>query len=272
MLLEKLLSGKLKKHSEQLNKFIAGFFDTDGSVFIYRDRGTITMRSSISQAASSDPDFEIMRALQKHYRMGRIVYYFNSYGTSACHWNLNTKESAKLFNLIGKHLNVKATYFQTCLAIRKENLKLSASQYKDLQCMMKLDRANSKYLKKPKHLAWAYTAGVLAGDGHLRCKSFIRKDRPQHACNRLDVMIELADKVLIDLFQESFKGSVNKHTVHDWWRWQRGLGKMNKKFAIKFIKKIRKYMLLKTKRDVLDRMLAFHDSYPQRLNKLEVNT
>lgn len=270
MLREKLLSGKLKKHSEQLNKFVAGFFDTDGSIFIYKDREHLAVRASIAQAASNDPDFEIMRALHKHYKMGTLVYYFNTAGTSACQLNLNMKETAKLFNIIGKHLVIKATYYETCLYIVEEKLKLSNPQYQDLRCMLKQDRAGSKYFKKPKHLSWAYTAGVLAGDGHLRCKRYKRKDRPQHKCNRLDVIVELADKILVDLLHESFKGSVNKNLTHDWWRWQRGLGAANKKFALKFIPKVRKYMLLITKRDVLDRMLDFHKNYPQRLNKLAV--
>jgi len=257
MLREKLLSGKLKKHSEQLNKFVAGFFDTDGSVFIFKDRNRIYIRSAIAQAASNDPDFEVLRALQRHYKFGTLTYYLGK-KTSMCSWTLNSKDSKKLFNVIGKYLMIKARYFETCISIDKEKLDLSKEQYDDLKSLMKIDRKYSKYLKKPKHLSHAYTAGVIAGDGHVRCKSFIRRDRPQHACNRLDVIVELGDTILPELLLESFKGSMNKINGHDWWRWQRGLGKMNKKFAMKFIPKIRKYMLLETKRNVLDRMLNFH--------------
>ena len=69
----KLLSGSLRKnrkHSEQLNKYLAGLVDTDGciSLFFYKTRTTGLQRVSVTvnltQAATNDPDFEVIRALQ----------------------------------------------------------------------------------------------------------------------------------------------------------------------------------------------------------------
>ena len=54
MLREKLLGGKLRKHSEQLNKFVAGFFDTDGCVGVTLDKGYLKLYSKITQASSKD--------------------------------------------------------------------------------------------------------------------------------------------------------------------------------------------------------------------------
>ena len=69
MLREKLLSGNLRKHSEQLNKFVSGFFDTDGCIGVTLDKGYLKIYSKITQASSKDPDFEVMRALNNHYKL-----------------------------------------------------------------------------------------------------------------------------------------------------------------------------------------------------------
>ena len=258
MLLEKLLSGKFRKHSEQLNKFVAGFFDADGSIYIYEDRGNIGLRASIGQSASKDPDFEVMRALQKHYNLGRIIYYLPPDGenqASACMWNLSTTDSKKLYNLIGKHLLIKATHFENLIWIQEECKGCPVKG--DIREFSDCSRKHSKYLKRPKHISWAYAAGYIAGDGHLRCKTY-KRSNSQYPANRLDIYVASGDEIIVQLFQESFKGNTRFSERDNTFMWYRGLGKHNTLFAMKFLPKIRKYMLLKTKRNVIDRMLDFH--------------
>ena len=257
MLLEKLLSGKFRKHSEQLNKFVAGFFDSDGSVFVYQDRSTIGLRCSIGQSASKDPDFEVMRALQRHYGLGHIVYYIPKGNiASACLWSLSSSDSKKFFNIIGKHLLIKATHFENMIWLYDNcrDCKIDG----DIRDFSDCSRKSSKYFKRPKHISWAYAAGYIAGDGHLRCKTY-KRSSSKYPANRLDVYVASGDKIIIDLFQESFSGNTRYSESDHTYMWYRGLGKVNRLFAIKFLPKIRKYMLLKTKRNVIDRMLKFHE-------------
>ena len=155
MLREKLLSGKLSKHSEQLNKFVAGFFDSDGSVYLCRDRGAIALRCSINQSAAKDPDFEIMRSLHRHYSLGTLNYVDVKKGSAQCSWRFGATDSKKLFNLIGKHLLIKATHFKNCINSYNSKTFMVDEEYKN-------SRNNSTYLKRPKHISWAYLSGLIS--------------------------------------------------------------------------------------------------------------
>lgn len=254
MLLEKLLSGKLKKHSEQLNKFVAGFFDTDGSVMMALDKKWFRVTVKITQASSKDPDFEVMRALHRHYKLGYLTYSIPPMENSAgcCDWVMGTEDSKKFFNIIGKHLLVKYNYYVECLWLFDEirGTQLTKEAYNEIKEYLICFRKNSKFPRIPKHLSWSYTAGVISGDGHWRYSKRQNK-------NELNVEIVSTSIELIDSFKSSFKGTyrLQKENLY---KWRRNLGKQNRNFAIKFLPKIRKYTLLKTKRDVIDRMLSFH--------------
>ena len=64
----KIRNNKLKKHSEQFNKWLAGFIDADGSFSLHfkknsNDRYSIYLQFSLCQSASNDPDFELLRSI-----------------------------------------------------------------------------------------------------------------------------------------------------------------------------------------------------------------
>lgn len=253
MLREKLLGGKLRKHSEQLNKFVAGFFDSDGSVFVYKDRSSLGLRSCIVQSASKDPDFEVMRALQRHYGLGRLTYSTPEKGSAMIEWSMSAKDSKIFFSLIGKHLCIKATHFDNMIWLWDNCRSLGITE--DIEDFKRCSRKSSKYFKKPKHLSWAYTAGYIAGDGHLQCRKHKRPDRPRDYYIRKSVIVASGDEIIVDLFKESFKGNKTYSDRDHTWRWERSLGLKNKKFSDRFLRKIRPSMLLITKRDVIDRLL-----------------
>lgn len=253
MLREKLLSGKLRTHSEQLNKFVAGFFDTDGCVGLVLDRGYIRVYSKITQAASKDPDLEVMRALKKHYGLGYISYVIPSMDNAAsyCDYTLSINDSKKFFNLIGKHLLVKYKYFRECIWFYDElkGLKLTQVQFEEIKEYLDCIKKSNILQRIPKHLSWSYVAGLLSGDGHYRCSL---KDK-----NELTVELYGTSLPLMGLFEKSFKGTIREKRP-DYYKWRRSLGKSNSQFAIEFLHKVRKYTLLITKRDVIDRMIRFH--------------
>ena len=253
MLREKLLGGNLRKHSEQLNKFVAGFFDTDGCVGITLDKGCIRIFSKITQASSKDPDFEVMRALHKHYNLGYLFYSIPELENSAgvCDWILNVNDSKKLFNQLGKHLLVKYNYFIECLWIYNElqGLRLNQTQYEELKEYLDCIKRRSKLQRIPKHLSWSYVAGLLSGDGHYRCKL--------GSHNELEVEFYGMSYSLMEQFLKAFKGTVREKRP-EFYKWRKSLGKNSRQFATEFLPKMRKYTLLITKRNVIDRMLQFH--------------
>jgi len=253
MLMERLLSGKLSKHSEQLNKFVAGFFDSDGCVSVYMDRHTLTLRATLCQTASKDPDFEIMRALHRYYNLGVLTYITRDKGSAVCTWNMGIKDSKKLFNLIGKHLLIKATHYENCIALqlRYADSRVSKEEWVLIKDFKRKSRESSRYLKIPKHISPAYLAGLIAGDGHLQFKRY-------NGRNKINLCIASGDYVIIELLVRDFKGHYQKQ--EGCYIWRHPLGKMNRPFVMKVLPKVRKYMLLKTKRDVIDRILTFHKS------------
>lgn len=253
MLREKLLGGKLRKHSEQLNKFVAGFFDTDGCVGVTLDKGYLKLYSKITQASSKDPDLEVMRALYKHFNLGYISYVIPEMenGSAYCDWILNISDSKKLFNVIGKHLLVKYNYFVECIWLQEElkGLRLTNNQYEEIKEYLSCIKNLNTLQRIPKHLSWSYVAGLLCGDGHYRCK----------LAQKNDLTVELYGVCypLMELFIKAFKGTVREKRPN-YYKWRRSLGKSNAQFAVAFLHKVRKYTLLVTKRDVIDRMIKFH--------------
>ena len=254
MLREKLLSGKLRKHSEQLNKFVAGFFDTDGCVGITLDKQWLKVYCKITQAASKDPDFEVMRALCSHYKLGYIVYTIpsNPNCASCSDWILNISDSHKFFNLIGKHLLVKYKYFEECLWIYNElkGIKITKEAYQEIREYLDCFKSKSLFPRIPKHLSWSYAAGVLCGDGHFRCKNTKRQ-------KVLEVELYNNSEQLVQSFCSSFRGTMLVKS-DNCYKWRRSLGKNSRIFSIRFLDRLKGFMLLKTKRDVVFRMLEFH--------------
>ena len=253
MLREKLLSGNLRKHSEQLKKFVSGFFDTDGCVGVALDKGYLKIYSKITQASSKDPDFEVMRALNNHYQLGYVSFYIPGMKNSAgvCDWVMNISDSKKFFNLIGKHLLVKREYFEECIFLYEElkGLKLNQTQYEEIKEYLSCIKSKNTIYRKPKHLSWAYVAGLLCGDGHFRCKL--------SKTNELEVELYSTCRPLLEQIVKCFKGTIREKRK-DYFKWRRSLGKGSHQFAIWFLPKIRKYSLLETKRSVMNRMLVFH--------------
>lgn len=271
----KLLSGSLRKnrkHSEQLNKYLAGLIDTDGciSLFFYKTRTTglqkVSVIVNLTQAATNDPDFEVIRALQSFYNLGTLHYSIpeNPEWASTVSWTFGDKDSMILFNRIGKHMRLKATHF--------DNMIWLSQQHKDVddipQCIvdeLKEYRTCSlqatTYLKMPKHLSWSYVAGVIAGDGCIRLYHHEDRNYPS-----MRIKVTQKDEKLLKLFKRDFKGSIYK--VRTWYDWERNLGINNSSFAVPFLKHVRKYIIHGRKYKLINDILQVHEDHrQQRLNR-----
>lgn len=272
----KLVTGKLRrnrKHSEQLNKYLAGMIDTDGciSLFFYKTRTTgkqkVSVVLSLSQSAKNDPDFEVMRSLQSFYGLGSLYYQVpeEENETSTCMWTLRDKDAKILYNRLSKHLRLKGTHYSNMVWVSESHQDIddipegAVAELKEYrECSLK----NTTYLKMPKHLSWAYVAGVVAGDGCIRLSYREGRNYPSM---RLKVTQSSGDK-LLKLFKRDFKGSI--YPIRTWFDWERNLGISDASFAVPFLKNIRKYIIHKRKYDLINDILQVHEEHrQQRLNR-----
>lgn len=253
----KLQSGQIKKHSEQLNKFVAGLFDADGYISFDFCRNKIQLQCGIVLI-----DENLIYSLQKHYKMGTIIV---TDGKLASHstfykWAMRSKESKKFFNLIGKHLRIKATHFRNLVNIHTEleEETLQEDMISSLKEISKESRKNSKWLRHPKHPSYAWVSGYLAGDGHFEFKKGTKRN-PREVVARASSVCHKDDCFIQYFLKTAFGGSVTTSHGGDHYIWRVSLGRGSAKFAVDFLKKLRLYMCMERKFIVIDDLIKFHE-------------
>lgn len=266
----KLLSGKLRqsrKHSEQLNKFLAGLFDADGNVHLQhrklKDGGSyVVLSSSISQSESNDPDGLMLKALRDYYDLGVIRFRKTSENrTDRYIWELSTKHSKMMFNRIGKHLYIKYNTFQDFIDVHeywkdidKDSLKLLRKVSRESSCI----RARLR-----KHIPTAYLAGLIAGDGYIRAvfnrNRWSKKYNKMYQINEVVIVIELhqMDIKILEQLKTDWKGGLHT-TSRGTVVWRLPLGKGNHSKAVTLIPKLIGYMCLEKKYEKLIEIREFH--------------
>lgn len=262
----KLLSGKLResrKHSEQLNKYVAGLFDSDGCICLRysKDRKPdyyrIYLSVSIGQSASVDDDFSLLRALRDYYDLGSVTYRDvpgDMHKSLVGQWRLSYTESLIFMNRIGKHLRIKGTHADNLIWVAQELNKtiIHKDCLEELKEFSKCSRLNSRWMKHPKHLSWAWVAGFLDGDGHYRYRQ---------RGNGFDIYVTFncseTDRFIADFFKVCFSGNVFVN-AKNLAIWKRNLGVQSKTFAIYFLEKMRMYSCLKYKYDTIEKILLHY--------------
>lgn len=277
----KLLSGQLRekrKHSEQLNKYLAGYLDADGCLGLsfskYKDYYTTSLTFCFQQSFSADPDGSLLKALRDFYNLGKINYRdLSGDFSSVVVWTMGSDDFLKLYNLVGKHLRIKGTHWENLIWLYKELrfFHLSLNQLDDLKVFSKCSRLNSSWLKRPKHLSYAWLAGYFDGDGHYRIRHRRKYVKSVNRwCNSHELCVQVScdknDQHIIDKIVEDFGGTKHTHKQGHI-IWKRSLGKTNSNFAIGFLKKLRSYSCLEKKYLIINDMIQFHDDCQQRLNK-----
>lgn len=267
----KLISGQLKnnrKHSEQLNKYLAGLFDSDGCLSFRITNGRFTLQFQISQAAINDQDFEFMRAMQSYFNLGSCYYETTEKWSSCCRWKIYGKDIKIIFNRIGKHLYTKSKQVDNLLWLYDElrGVALTPTQEQDLRCLLISLKEDYGPLKEKKHPSWSYLAGLIHGDGNFLC----RTDRINKKRNRgkdytyistelrLHIYSHINEKCVLYFIQKALGGTIRDNTKTNLSIYQRGLGKQNHKFAIKFLSKLKPYLMHPKKYETVERMLKFH--------------
>ena len=269
----KLYSGQLRdrrKHSEQLNKFVAGFFDSDGSVTVFQDKRynrQLRFKSCITQSHSNDPNGNLLRNLRDFYDIGTVRHRVDDYNQNGVYvWEMYYKDSRKLFNIIGKHLFIKKIHFQSMLDFFENK------QVENLDKLRKESRKVSASLTHKKHISPAYLAGLIAGDGYLKCiigkERYRKKEQRYFISNTLKLLIELHtdDKPILDKILSDFGGGLSKRGNKDTWIYQRSLG-VGRSDSIKLIKKLMQYMCLDKKYQTLQEMLEYHQQVAENKHR-----
>lgn len=256
----KLFSGKLKGnrvHSEQLGKFVAGLFDSDGSVYYRKDGDRRRLGCEITQSNNVDKDATLLTALRSFYDIGKIRYKKN---VNAHVWEMGVKDTKKFYNLIGKHLIVKKSHFEHLLSYYNNK------HVDNIQELIDESRRVSCSMTHKKHISPAYLAGFICGDGYI-CASF--KVKPNGRIrNQLKISILLADmdREVLEAFQKDYGGKINIRKNGNV-NWDLPLGKNSYKSFLK-IKTIHPFLLLDYKYDNFQKIINFHNKL-QRLNETD---
>lgn len=268
----KLLSGKLKKHSEQLNKFLAGLFDADGCVMLNFDsRGYINLQWKLAQSNVTDTDFEMLRGLQKHYGKGNLYYYTptDERKSPVCEWRAFGMDAIYMSSHLKKHSRIKAQHIDNLEYVYLElrGFKYTDTQAQEIKDYSECSRKHSKWLKHPKHPSWAWMAGIMAGDGHFRFRQKLREFRNGEYMSN-DLLIKLTghedDRDTFEFIKKAFKGRIVDYKEGKGIYWIRSMGKNSESFALPFLKNIRKYMCLKKKYETINKMIDFHETNRQQ--------
>ncbi|RLD03463.1 MAG: hypothetical protein DRI65_12830 [Chloroflexota bacterium] len=262
----KLLSGKLResrKQSEQLNKFVAGLFDSDGTVGVHRDnKGVLRLECSITQTDSNDPDGELLKALCSFYGLGTVYLKTLKKETHSNQWfwKMSVKHTKMLFNRFGKHLIIKRFHFQNLIDVHEY---WNDIEQEDLSVLRKVSRQISATKTYKKHISPAYLAGLIAGDGHVRVayrKRWNKKYNKFFRSNELRISIQLHqdDRAVLDKIKSDYGGSVSNRKNADTVTWQLSLGKGSHKSAMNIVPKLIQYSCLECKYIKLLDILEFH--------------
>jgi len=266
----KLYSGKIKKHSEQLNKYVAGLIDSDGSFSLSYSKMTtgrygVYLQFNLTQAESADPEHKLLYALRNHYNVGgvHISKHRPLQASESASWVVSGKEALKLLNVIFKHLRIKATHADNLRWIVDSLAGYTISDTEDLKEYVRCSRVNTSWLREPKHLPTAWVAGYIDGDGHYR----VRIGRESRGAIRNEVKLfvgaQECDSFILKQLQKEHKGHLSKRKDGLWF-WQRSLGKASRSMAVPFLKSMREYCCLPHKYEAIQRALAYHEQITRR--------
>lgn len=268
----KLLSGKFKKHSEQLNKFLSGLFDADGCLRLNFDsRGYISLEWKLAQSNITDNDFEMMRGLYNFFRKGNLYYYIptDENKSPVCEWRISNEDAIYINSYIKKHSRIKAQHIDNLEYVfnQLKGFKYTEDQIEEIKDYSNCSRKNSKWMKYPKHPSWSWMAGIMAGDGHFRFRQKMREYRNGTYPSN-DLLIKLTghedDRETFEFIKKAFGGRIVDYKEGKGIYWIHNMGKNSESFALPFLKNMRKHMCLRKKYETIERMINFHETNQQQ--------
>jgi len=158
---------KYNKNNESVNKYCAGLFDGDGSIFLGIDKdGYISISFEICGDGRVPKVEETLLFLHDHYDIGYISRRTNGMMT----WHVGADNAVSLFNRIKKHSVVKARHGERLIELRRQYRQGRTISKETLKRFLRWSRQSTGSLKFKNHFNWAWLAGYIDSDGYVGYK------------------------------------------------------------------------------------------------------
>lgn len=224
------------KITETKAKYLAGLLDADG----WMGFGWKTDSKCYPRLVLRQNDPKVLNWIENNIGLGWFT---------EDSWNISSKRDFELLlPHILKHMVIKAKLWTWVWTTENP----SKEEWKERR------RNDVGPLKSKKHPTWAWVAGYIDGDGWLSKTK--RKDTKGYTI-RVGVLSSHSDKIAVELLYKAFGG--NLCIKEEGIQWQRGLGKGNSSFAIRFLNKLVKHLVRKKYK--AEQILHYHHS--QRLSE-----
>jgi len=154
---------RYNKNNESINKYLAGLFDGDGTIYCRLSNNRLRLTMEVVFNLDKPKVEDTMYMLYDHYGLGRIDRK-QSKNVTLGYWVIEGKRAISLFNRIKKYLVIKATHGERIikLFLSKRDVKHSV-----LKRYLRLSRRNTTSLKYKSHINWAWLAGYIDADGYI---------------------------------------------------------------------------------------------------------
>lgn len=233
-------------------KYLSGLFDADGCLsytFVKNKSGKSTFHINLILTQSEEFGKKLMDQLVQTY--GGCI----TRKTNAPHilsWKLSEKSQLnKLIPRIVKHQIIKAKHWKWLFDVQNKvrGIGFSDEEAEALKSAINESRNDVGPLKPKNFPSRAWTSGFLDGDGHYRNRLVSRPNRNPYWDSRVQVEIDIKDRVAVDLLYKTHGGSI--HTIStrpNLIRWTRNLGIKDKSFSLDFLALMAKHSKLKKHR------------------------
>lgn len=158
---------KYRKNNEGLNKYVAGLFDGDGTIYV-RSNGKGGLRLTMEIVFNLDePKVEdTMMELYDHYGFGRIDRK-QSKNVTLGYWVIEGNSCMSMFNTISKHCVIKATHGDRVIKLWLSARNGRPVNLQAIKRYLNISRRNTTSFKHKKHFNWAWLAGYIDADGYI---------------------------------------------------------------------------------------------------------
>lgn len=192
-------------------KYIAGFFDADGSVQVVFVVGCVTPQLRVAFSQKTEQD-EVLHLIQKDYG-GSISYAMVGNGQYTKLSFSGNKSSTMLLNRIKKHTVIKRRYIEVCLDLCSR--KLDPSEIERVKAYLKIQRKIKSY-PLPNFPPRKWLAGYFDGDG---CVSASLRGEGKGSTVRVHIAAEKCYVGGLEIIHKSFGGSYKamRENVDQWY-------------------------------------------------------
>lgn len=161
---------RYNKNNESTNKYLAGLFDGDGTIYL-RAASNNNYRLTMELVFDlSKPKVEsTMLWLFDHYGFGRLDRK-QSKNVTLGYWVIEGSACVSLFNTIKKHSVIKAIHGERIITLWYQLRNGRTTSLPALKRWMTWSRRHTSGFKVKNHFTWAWLAGYIDADGYIGFK------------------------------------------------------------------------------------------------------